>query len=84
MLDEQLDHRDQAQLARLPADDGEQDHPERFLHLRELEKIVEDELRFLAALQLDDDAHAFARGFIAHAGNAFEFFDLHQFGNALD
>src|SRR6266851_4484767 len=84
VLDEQLDHRDQAQFARLPGDDGEQDHAERLLHLRELEKIIEDELRFFAALQLDDDAHAFARGFIAHIGNSFQFFRLHQFGDALD
>ena len=28
VLDEEFDHRDQAQLARLPADDGEQNHAE--------------------------------------------------------
>src|SRR5467141_2749747 len=84
VLDEELDHRDQAQFARLPGNDGEQDHAERFLHLRIFEKIVQNELRFFAALQLDDDAHAFARGFITHVGNAFELFRLHQFGNALD
>ena len=39
--------RDQAQLARLAGDDGQQDHAERFLHLRVLEKIIEDELRLL-------------------------------------
>src|SRR6266478_5627482 len=84
VLDEQLDHRDQAQFARLPTNDGEQDHAEGFLHLRVFEKIIQDELRFFAALQLDDDAHAFARGFIAHIGNAFELLGLHQFGDALD
>src|SRR6266851_2100327 len=84
VLDKELDHRDQAQLARLPANNGEQDHAERFLHLRVFEKIVQDELRLFTALQLDDDTHAFARGFISHVGNAFELFRLHQFGNALD
>src|SRR5258707_7462238 len=84
VFDKELDHRDQAQLARLPANNGEQDHAERFLHLRVFEKIVQDELRLFTALQLDDDAHAFARGFIAHVGDAFELFRLHQFGNALD
>src|SRR5467141_3478217 len=84
VLDEQLDHRDQAQFARLPGNDGEQDHAERFLHLRIFEKIVQNELRFFAALQLDDDAHAFARRFVAHIGNAFELLGLHQFGDALD
>ena len=67
-----------------PADDGQQDHAEGFLHLGVLEEIVEDELRFLAALQLDDDAHAFAGGFVAHVGDAFDLFGLHEFGDALD
>src|SRR2546426_5211833 len=40
--------------------------------------------RFFTALQLDDDAHAFARGFIAHIGDAFELLGLRQFGDALD
>jgi len=52
-----LDHRDQAQLARPARNNGEQDHAERFLHLRVFEQIVQDELRLFAALQLDDDAH---------------------------
>ena len=73
MLDEQLDQRDQAELARLAGDDGQQNHAEGFLHLGELEKIVEDELGFFAALQLDDDAHAFAGRFVADVGDAFEF-----------
>ena len=30
-----------------PADDRQQDHAERFLHLRELEEIVENDLRVL-------------------------------------
>ena len=84
MIEEQLDHRNQAQFARLAGDDGQQDHAERFLHLRLLEKIVEDELRFLAALDFDDDAHAFARRFVANVGDAFDLFGLHQFGDALD
>src|ERR1700674_1743721 len=84
VLNEELDHRDQAQLARLSANDGEQDHAERFLHLRVLEEIVEDKLGLFAALQLDDDAHAFARRFIAHVGDAFELFGLYQLGDALD
>src|SRR5260221_7096423 len=84
MLDEQLDERDKAELAWLTADDGQQDHAEGFLHLRVLEKVVEDQLRFFAALDFDDDAHAFARGFVAHVPDAVDFFVLHQFGDALD
>ena len=37
MLDEQLDQRDQPELAGLAGHDGQQNHAERFLHLRELE-----------------------------------------------
>ena len=79
-----LMQRNQAQFARLAAHDRQQDHAERFLHLRVLEKIVENELRFFAALEFDDDAHAFAGGFVAHVGDAFDLLGLHQFGDALD
>src|SRR6266446_3467708 len=84
MLDEQLDERDEAELARLTPNDGQQDHAEGFLHLGVLEKIVEDELGFFAALDFHDDAHALARGFVAHVGDAVDFFVLHQVGDALD
>src|SRR6267154_4990639 len=84
MIDEQLDERDEAKLAGLSGNDGQQDHAEGFLHLRVLEEIVENELRFFAALDLDHDAHAFARGFVAHVGDAFDFLCLHQIGDALD
>ena len=84
VLDEQLDQGDQAEFAGLASHNGQQDHAEGFLHLGVLEEIVEDELRFLAALQLDDDAHAFARGFVAHVGDAFDLFGLDEFGDALN
>src|SRR5580698_4868878 len=84
VLEKQLDERNQSQFTRLAGHDGKQDHAERFLHLRELEKIVEDELRFFPALDFDDDAHALARRFVANVGDAFDFLGLHQFGDALD
>ena len=84
VLDEQPDELQQPQLLRLPPDDRQQDHPERFLHLRVLEKIVEDELRLFAALQLDHDAHAVAVAFVAHVGDAFDLLGLHQLRDALD
>ncbi len=83
-FDEQLQQRQQTQLARLPVHNREEDHPERFLHLRELEEVVQNNFRFFAALHFDDDAHAFAVGFIAHVGDAFDLFRLHQLGDALD
>src|SRR6267154_1830859 len=73
-----------SELAGLSGNDGQQDHAEGFLHLRVLEKIVENELRFFAALDFDHDAHAFTRGLVAHIGDAFDFFRLHQVGYPLD
>ncbi len=67
-----------------PFHDAQQDYAERFLHLREFEKMIEDELAFLAAFYFDHDAHTVAIGFIAHVGNTFDFFRLHEFGDALD
>src|ERR1035437_4022741 len=84
VLNEQLQQRQQAQFARLSIYNREQDHPERFLHLRELEEVVQNNLRFSAALHFDDDAHAFAVGFVAHVGDAFDLLVLHQLGDALD
>ena len=84
MLDEQSQQVHQPQLARLAGDDREQDHAERFLHLRVLVEVVEDELSFFAALDFDHDAHAVAIGFVAHVGDAFDFLRLHQFRDALD
>src|SRR5258708_26922994 len=84
MLDEQLQQRQQAQFARLPINDRQQDHSERFLHLRELEEMVQNDFRLFAALYFYDDAHAFAFGFIATAGTSFDPFGLHQLGNALN
>ena len=55
-----LMHLHQAQLARLAVDDGEHDDAEADLQLRVLIEVVEHHLGLLAALQLDDDAHAVA------------------------
>src|SRR6266478_151241 len=84
VLDEELDQRDEAELARLTTDDGQEDHAEGFLHLRVLEKIVEDELGFFAALDFHDDAHAFAGRFVAHVGDAVDLLVLYELGDALD
>ena len=40
VLDEQAQQFEQAQLARLPGDDRQQNHAERFLHLRLLEEVL--------------------------------------------
>ena len=75
---------EQAQLARLPGDDGQQDHAERFLHLRLLEEVGEDDLRLFVALDFDHDAHAVAIAFVANVGDAFDLLVLDQLGDVLD
>jgi len=71
---EQLDHGEQAQLARLPATRIEQDHAERFpcicVYLKRLVRMSCDSSQ---RIQLETNAHAFARGFIAHIGDASRF-----------
>ena len=65
VIDEALDGVEQAQLARLPVDDGQQDHAEVDLHLRVLVQIVQHHFGLLAALQLEHDAHAVAVALVA-------------------
>src|SRR5271166_1068478 len=84
MLDKALDHVDQAQLARLPVDDGQHDHAEVGLQLRVLVKIVENDVGLLAALQLEHDAHAVAVAFIANFGDALDFLFVDQRGGGLN
>src|SRR5260370_2389873 len=84
VFDKQANQLDEAQLLRLSADNGQQDHAEGFLHLGVLEEIVEDELRFFAALDFDDDAHALAVGFVADIADAVGLLGLDQLGDALD
>ena len=84
VVDERLQQFNEAEFARLAADDREQDHAERFLHLRLLEKFVQDDLRLFVALDFDDDAHAVAIAFVANVGDAFDFFVLDQLGDVFD
>ena len=84
MLDEQADKFEQPHLFGLAAGDGQQYHAERFLHLGVLVEIVQNELRFFAALELDDNAHALAVTLVAHVGDAINLFVLRQFRDALD
>ena len=84
VVDEALDVGDQAQLARLPVDDGQHDDAEADLQLRVLVEVVEDDLGLLAALQFEDDAHAVAVALVADVGDAFELLLVHQRGGLLD
>ena len=58
--------------------------PKLRLQLRVLVEIVENDLANLAALQVDDDAHAVAIGFVANVGDALDGLLAHQLGDALD
>ena len=84
MLDEALEHVDQAQLARLAVDDGQHDDAEVDLQLRVLIKVVEHDFGLLAALQLEHDAHAVAVALVADFGDAFELLFVHQAGGVFD
>ena len=84
VVDEELDRLGQRQRARLAVDDGQHDHAEVFLELGVLVEVVQEHLGLLAALELDDDAHAVAVGLVTHVRDALELLLLHQLGDALD
>src|SRR3984957_19317320 len=84
VLDEEAQQIQQAQLARLSGDDGQQDHAERFLHLGVLEEVRENNLRLFVALHFDDDAHPVAVAFVANVGDAFDLFILDEAGDIFD
>ena len=47
-------------------------------------ELIEDDVRYGVALELDDDAHPFAVRFIAKIGDSFNLLLLYQTGNLLD
>src|SRR5574340_1524930 len=84
VIDEVLDGLHQRQFARLAVHNGQHNHPEVFLQLSVLVKIVQNDFRLLAALDLNHDAHAFAVRLVPDIGDALDFLVLHQAGNALN
>ena len=58
--------------------------PKLDLQRRVLVEVVQHDLRHLAALQLDDDPHAVAVGFVAQVGDALDRLLAHQVGDPLD
>ena len=83
-LDEAFDELQQVEHLRASADDREHDDAEARLQRRVLVEVVEHDLGHFAALQLDDDAHAVAVGFVAQIGNALDRLLAHQVGDPLD
>ena len=49
-----------------------------------LEELVQDDLGLGAALEFDDDAHAFAVAFVADVGDVVDDLVVDQIGDALD
>ena len=83
-LDEALDQLQQRQHLRPPADDREHDDAERRLQLRVLVQVVQHDVAELAALQIDDDPHAVAIGFVANVRDAFNGLGVDQLRDVLD
>ena len=54
------------------------------LHRGEAPELVEHDVGDRVALQLDDDAHAVAVGFVAQVGDALDALLAHQLGDLLD
>ena len=84
VVDEELDAVDQAEFARLAVDDGQHDDAEADLQLRVLVEVVEHDFGLLAALQLEDDAHAVAVALVADVGDALDLLVVDQRGGVLD
>ena len=77
---------DVAQREQLWATAVQRDHvaAERGLQRREAPELVHHDLGVGVALQLHDDAHAVAIGFVAHVGDAFDALVADQLGDLLD
>ena len=67
-----------------PVREGQHVDPERGLHGRVLEQLVEHYLGDRFALQLDDHPHARTIGFVAQVGDLRDLLLPHQFGDLLD
>ncbi len=78
VIDEVPDAIDEAELARLAIDDRQHDYTEANLKLRVFIKVVEDDLRLLAAFKIKYDAQTVAVAFVAYIGDALDLFVVQQ------
>ncbi|MNI21319.1 hypothetical protein D3C73_748370 [compost metagenome] len=83
MLQEVIDHLLQVEQAGLAIDQRHQVHPEGVLQLRVLVQVVQHNLGHLAALELDDQAHAVLVGLVANIGDTFDLLVVDELGNAF-
>ena len=84
MLDECPEHISQVERAWLTLMDRQQINSVVFLKLRELVQAVEKNVGVLALLQLDNNTHSLAIGFIAKIGNSFDLLITNEVGNLFD
>ena len=84
VLDERQQHLLEGQDHRSAILDREHIDAEGRSHAGLFVQIVENDVRFLAALDLDDDANPFAAGFVTNIGNTFEFLVSDEVGYLLD
>ena len=83
-VDEQLAGLEQVQHARPLLDDRQEDDAERVLERRVLVQVVEDDLRRLATLDVDDDAHPLPVALVAHVLDPADLLVARQLGDLLD
>ena len=84
MIDVVVQHVLKAQDVRHAIDQRKVIDAEARLQLRVLVELVENNLRLLATLEVDDDAHALAVGLVVEAGNLRDGLLLDQIGDLLD
>ena len=82
--DEVLHDVEEAQRLRLLVDDGQHDDAEGDLELGVLVEVVEDDLRQLSPLDLDDDAHALAVGLVADVGHPLDPLVVDELGDRFE
>ena len=83
-LGEGADHVLERELLGLAADQRHHVAAEGGLQRREAIELVQHHIGHRVALQLDDDAHAVAVGFVANIGDALDLLLAHEFGDLLD
>ena len=84
VVDVVVEHVLETQDMRHAVDEGEVVDAEARLELRVLVEFVEHDLRLLAALEVDDDAHALAVGLVVETGDLRDRLLLDQVGDLLD
>src|SRR6266850_2456630 len=82
--DERLQHSLEVDDLRAAVDERQHDDPEARLHLRVLVELVQDDLRDLAAAQLEHDPDALPVRLVADLRDALDLLLLHELGDLLD